>query len=50
MIAISRSDQGVVAPTGREALRAGDVLTLAGTHEAIDAARALLQPAPPDAA
>jgi CPA2 family monovalent cation:H+ antiporter-2 len=42
VIAISRANEGVVAPTGREALRVGDVLTLAGTHEAVDAARQLL--------
>ena len=29
-------------PTGREVLEAGDVLALAGTREAVDAARALL--------
>jgi CPA2 family monovalent cation:H+ antiporter-2 len=37
-------------PTGREVLAAGDVLALAGTQEAVDAARALLAPpAPPNA-
>jgi CPA2 family monovalent cation:H+ antiporter-2 len=33
-------------PTGREVLAAGDVLALAGTREAVDAARALLAPPP----
>ena len=31
-----------VVPTGRERLRAGDVLALAGTHDALDAAREIL--------
>jgi CPA2 family monovalent cation:H+ antiporter-2 len=42
VLAISRPDGGVSIPTAHEALRAGDVLALAGTREAIDAARALL--------
>ena len=38
-------------PTAQEVLRAGDVLALAGTHEAIDAARAVLEaPQGPEAA
>ena len=35
-----------IAPSGGERLQAGDVLALAGTHEAIDAARAALQRPP----
>ena len=41
VIAIRR-DGALVQPTGREELRAGDVLALAGTHDAIDSAQALL--------
>jgi len=32
----------VLVPTAKERLRAGDVLAVAGTHEAIEAARAAL--------
>ncbi len=42
VLVITRGGQGIVVPTAEEVLRAGDVLALAGTHEAIDAARALL--------
>jgi CPA2 family monovalent cation:H+ antiporter-2 len=42
VLAIRREGGDVVVPTAREVLRAGDVLALAGSHEAIDAARALL--------
>lgn len=42
VLAISREDGDAVVPTGHEILQAGHVLVLAGTHEAIDAARALL--------
>jgi len=45
VLAISRSDGGVIVPTATEILRAGDVLALAGTTEAIEAARALLSQA-----
>jgi CPA2 family monovalent cation:H+ antiporter-2 len=41
VIAIRR-DGALVQPTGREELRAGDVLALAGTHDAIDLAQAVL--------
>jgi CPA2 family monovalent cation:H+ antiporter-2 len=41
VIAIRR-DGALVQPTGREELRVGDVLALAGTHDAIDAAQAVL--------
>ena len=51
VLACVRDGKGVLVPTGKEALRPGDVLALAGTHAAIDAARALLTdgPAPPAA-
>ncbi len=42
VIAITRAEGGLVAPTGREELRAEDVLALAGSREAIQAARAAL--------
>jgi monovalent cation:H+ antiporter-2, CPA2 family len=42
VLAIRRGDKGVLVPTAQEVLRADDVLALAGTHEAIDAAKALL--------
>ena len=43
VLAVTRSEGGVIVPTARERLRAGDVLALAGTHEAIAAARAALE-------
>ena len=42
VIAISREGKGIVAPTGRETLRATDVLALAGSSEAIEEAKDLL--------
>jgi CPA2 family monovalent cation:H+ antiporter-2 len=42
VIAITRPLGEVIAPTGRETLRAGDVLALAGSRAALDSARALL--------
>ncbi|MEW6072038.1 MAG: cation:proton antiporter [Planctomycetota bacterium] len=48
-IAISQAGEPVITPTGREELRAGDVLALAGTHDAIAAARGLLSGWEPDA-
>ena len=42
LLAITRGEQGILVPTAKQVLRAGDVLALAGTHDAIDAARALL--------
>jgi CPA2 family monovalent cation:H+ antiporter-2 len=50
VLAIRRGDQGVLVPTGRELLQAGDVLALAGTHESVEAARALLSGAEADEA
>jgi CPA2 family monovalent cation:H+ antiporter-2 len=46
VIAIRRGGSGVLVPTGHEPLRAGDLLALAGTHEAIEAAKDVLCPAP----
>jgi monovalent cation:H+ antiporter-2, CPA2 family len=42
VLAISAAGAPVVVPTGDQRLAAGDVLALAGTREAIDAARAML--------
>ena len=42
VLAIARGGEEVLVPTGHEELRAQDVLALAGTHEAVDAARDLL--------
>lgn len=41
-LAISRGIADAIRPTGRESLLIGDVLALAGSHEAIGAARLLL--------
>jgi monovalent cation:H+ antiporter-2, CPA2 family len=50
VLAIRRGEQGVLVPTGRELLLAGDVLALAGTHESVEAAGALLSGAEADEA
>jgi CPA2 family monovalent cation:H+ antiporter-2 len=42
VLAITRDEGGVIIPTALERLREGDVLALAGSHEAIEAARNLL--------
>ena len=42
ILAIERGGESVVVPAGSERLRAGDVLAVAGTHVAVDAARELL--------
>jgi CPA2 family monovalent cation:H+ antiporter-2 len=44
VLAITRGGEGLLVPTAKEVLQAGDTLALAGTHDAIDAARALLLP------
>jgi CPA2 family monovalent cation:H+ antiporter-2 len=46
VLAIARGEASVMVPTAHEVLRAGDVLALAGTQEAVDAARTLLQAEP----
>lgn len=43
VLAIRRADAGVLTPEGREVLVTGDVLVLAGSHEALEAARELLE-------
>ncbi len=42
VLAIRRGEQSVLTPDGKEVLRAGDVMVLAGTHDAIGAAKQLL--------
>ncbi len=42
ILAIERGGESVVVPAGNERLRAGDVLAVAGTHMAVEAARELL--------
>jgi CPA2 family monovalent cation:H+ antiporter-2 len=46
VLAIARGGEGVLVPTGKETLRPGDVLALAGTHNAIAAARSLILTGP----
>jgi len=43
VLAVTRSEGGVIVPTAQERLRADDVLALAGTHDAIAAAEAVLR-------
>jgi len=42
VLAVTRRDGGVLVPAATERLREGDVLALAGTREAIEAARAAI--------
>jgi monovalent cation:H+ antiporter-2, CPA2 family len=44
VLAIRRGSDGLLVPTASEVLRTDDVLALAGTHDAVDAARRLLSP------
>jgi CPA2 family monovalent cation:H+ antiporter-2 len=50
VVAIGRGDSEVVVPTGDEILREGDVLELAGSHDAVAAARRMLEAPRPDIA
>ncbi len=43
VLAIARGDQGVIVPAAGEVLHTGDVLALAGTHDALAAATELLK-------
>lgn len=49
ILAIFRADHSVMLPAASEALRPADVLVLAGTHEAVEAARELLAADPSSA-
>ncbi|MEX0613183.1 MAG: TrkA C-terminal domain-containing protein, partial [Pirellulales bacterium] len=42
VLAIQRGEQSVLVPSGHERLKAGDVLAVTGTHDAVEAARELL--------
>ena len=42
VLAIQRGDQSILVPARRERLEAGDVLAVAGTHHAVNAAQELL--------
>ncbi len=44
VLAVTRSEGGVIVPTAQELLREGDVLGLAGTQEAIVAAKSAMLP------
>jgi CPA2 family monovalent cation:H+ antiporter-2 len=50
VLTIARGDGTVAVPTAGEVLRAGDVLALAGSHEAVAAARRVLEAGPEGAA
>jgi CPA2 family monovalent cation:H+ antiporter-2 len=43
VLAIQRGDEGLVVPSAHELLRAGDVLAVAGSSDAVAAARSLLE-------
>jgi CPA2 family monovalent cation:H+ antiporter-2 len=47
VLAVLRDGEQVLVPAGREVVRAGDVLAIAGTREAIEAARAMVQASVP---
>jgi CPA2 family monovalent cation:H+ antiporter-2 len=42
VLAIRRGDESVLVPSGHEQLQPGDILAIAGTREAVEAARELL--------
>ncbi|KFE65334.1 cation:proton antiporter [Hyalangium minutum] len=46
VLAIHRGGENVSVPTAGEVLKPGDVLALAGTHDAVEAAKGLLAPLP----
>jgi K+/H+ antiporter YhaU regulatory subunit KhtT len=46
VLVIVRAEGSVVLPIGKEVLRAGDVLALAGAEEAVNKARTLLRSGP----
>ncbi len=48
VLAVTRADGGVIVPTAKEQLREGDMLALAGTHDAITAATQTLARTPAD--
>jgi CPA2 family monovalent cation:H+ antiporter-2 len=50
VLAIVRRGETVLVPSGHERVHAGDVLAVAGSEEAIAAAREMLEPSPDVAA
>jgi CPA2 family monovalent cation:H+ antiporter-2 len=42
VLAIRRGERALVLPAGSEVLQAGDIVAIAGTNQALDAARRLL--------
>jgi CPA2 family monovalent cation:H+ antiporter-2 len=42
VLAIQRGNESITIPAGRDSLQEGDVLAIAGTHEAVEAAKELL--------
>jgi CPA2 family monovalent cation:H+ antiporter-2 len=46
VLAIRRDDESVLVPSGHDRLQAGDVLAIAGTQEAVEAAKELLTSQP----
>jgi CPA2 family monovalent cation:H+ antiporter-2 len=44
VLAIKRGDQQIPTPLGREVIRSGDVVAVAGAHDAISVARAIFSP------
>ncbi|MGH7788834.1 MAG: cation:proton antiporter, partial [Candidatus Binatia bacterium] len=46
VLAVVRGDDRVLVPTGKETLHPGDVLALAGQHDAVEAAKRLLRDGP----
>jgi CPA2 family monovalent cation:H+ antiporter-2 len=44
VLAIRRGEQSVIVPSGHERLEAGDILAIAGTHDAVEAAKELISP------
>jgi monovalent cation:H+ antiporter-2, CPA2 family len=49
VLAIQRGERSVLVPSGHERLESGDILAIAGTHDAVDAARKILSPTPGNA-
>jgi CPA2 family monovalent cation:H+ antiporter-2 len=48
VLAILREREQVLMPSGPQVLRAGDVLAVIGSHEAVESAREIVEPEPLD--
>ena len=46
VLALLRGDEQFVSPRGDQRLQDGDVIAVAGTHEAVDGVRAMVNPKP----